>query len=108
MKKEIEFNESDLVGSMREALAHAQGKLTLKTTKVPRRTRAMSPAAITRIRRLLKASTPVFAAYLNVTPDTVRTGKRIAGSHPARRCAFCRLRRSSLKSCSLRRSRKSG
>jgi putative transcriptional regulator len=76
MKKETEFNEADLLGSMREALAHAQGKLTLKTTKVPRRTYTMSPAAIARIRRRLKASTPVFAAYLNVTPDTVRSWEK--------------------------------
>ena len=76
MKKEIEFNESELLGSMREALAHAKGKLTLKTTKVPRATHKMSPAAIARIRRTLKASTPVFAAYLNVTPDTVRSWEK--------------------------------
>jgi putative transcriptional regulator len=76
MKKEIEFNEAELIGGMREALAHAQGKLTLKTTKVPARTRTMSPAAIARIRRHLKASTPVFAAYLNVTPDTVRNWEK--------------------------------
>lgn len=76
MKKEIEFNESDLISSMREALSHAHGKLTLKTTKVPPRTRAMSPATIARIRRKLKASTPVFAAYLNVTPDTVRSWEK--------------------------------
>lgn len=76
MKKEIQFNEADLIGSMREALEHARGKLTLKTTKVPRRTHAMSPAAIARIRRKLKASTPVFAAYLNVTPDTVRSWEK--------------------------------
>jgi putative transcriptional regulator len=72
MKKEIEFNETDLIGGMREALAHAQGKLTLKTTKVPARTHTMSAAEIIRIRRQIKASTPVFAAYLNVSPDTVR------------------------------------
>jgi putative transcriptional regulator len=76
MKKEIQFNEAELIGSMREALEHARGKLTLKTTKVPRRTHAMSPAAIARIRRKLKASTPVFAAYLNVTPDTVRSWEK--------------------------------
>lgn len=76
MKKEIQFNEAELIGSMREALEHARGKLTLKTAKVPRRTRAMSPAAIARIRRKLKASTPVFAAYLNVTPDTVRSWEK--------------------------------
>jgi putative transcriptional regulator len=72
MKKEIEFNEADLIGGMQEALAHAQGKRTLKTVKVPSRTRGMSAANIIRIRRQLKASTPVFAAYLNVAPDTVR------------------------------------
>jgi putative transcriptional regulator len=76
MKKEIEFNEAELIGGMREALAHARGKLTLKTTKVPRRTYKMPPAAIARIRRRLKASTPVFAAYLNVTPDTVRSWEK--------------------------------
>jgi putative transcriptional regulator len=76
MKKEIQFNEAELIGGMREALEHARGKLTLKTTKVPRRTRTMSPAAIARIRRKLKASTPVFAAYLNVTPDTVRSWEK--------------------------------
>lgn len=72
MNKEHTFNETELIGSLQEALAHAKGKLTLKTTKVPRRTRAMTPASIARIRRALKASTPVFAAYLNVTSDTVR------------------------------------
>jgi putative transcriptional regulator len=72
MKKEIEFNETDLIGGLQEALAHARGKLTLKTTKVPVRTRTMSAAEIIRIRRKLNASTPVFAAYLNVASDTVR------------------------------------
>jgi putative transcriptional regulator len=72
MKKEIEFNETDLIGGLQEALAHAKGKLTLRTTKVPRRTLRMNSATIVRIRKTLNASTPVFAAYLNVTPDTVR------------------------------------
>lgn len=72
MKKEHTFNEAELVGSMQEALAHAKGKLTLKTTSVPRRTTTMTPASIALIRRKLRASTPVFAAYLNVTADTVR------------------------------------
>lgn len=76
MKKEIALNESDLIGSMREALAHARGRLTLKTTEVPRPVRKMSPASIARIRHTLKASTPVFAAYLNVTPDTVRSWEK--------------------------------
>ena len=72
MNKEHAFNEKELMASLQETLAHAQGKLTLKTTKVPRPARKMSPAKISLIRRKMKASTPVFAAYLNVTPDTVR------------------------------------
>ncbi len=76
MNKEHTFNENELIGSMREALAHATGKLTLKTTSVPKRTKQMTPASIARIRHRLKASTPVFAAYLNVTPDTVRSWEK--------------------------------
>jgi putative transcriptional regulator len=72
MTKEHTFNEKELMASLKETLAHAKGKLTLKTTKVPSPTRAMSPAKISLIRRKMKASTPVFAAYLNVTADTVR------------------------------------
>lgn len=76
MKKEVVLNESKLLGSMREALAHAKGRLTLKTTRVPHPARKMTPAGIARLRRTLKASTPVFAAYLNVTPDTVRSWEK--------------------------------
>lgn len=76
MKKEPIFNETELIESMQEALAHAKGKLTLKTTKVPRRTKKITPARIAQIRRQVKASTPVFAAYLNVTPDTVRSWEK--------------------------------
>jgi putative transcriptional regulator len=76
MKNEIAFDQGALVRSMREALEHARGKLTLKTAKVPRRPRAMSPRAIAQLRRKLKASTPIFAAYLNVTPDTVRSWEK--------------------------------
>lgn len=87
MEKEHTFNEAELIGSMQEALSHAKGKLTLKTTLVPSRTTKMTPAKIARIRRQLKASTPVFAAYLNVTPDTVRSWEknRRAPSGPALR-----------------------
>ena len=59
MKKALEFNEAELIGSMQEALTHARGRLTLRTTKLPRRKTTMSAAAIVKIRRKLKASTPV-------------------------------------------------
>jgi putative transcriptional regulator len=70
-----------------EALSHAQGKLTLKTTKLPAQAMPLTPAAIAQIRKKLHASTPVFAAYLNVNPDTVRSwekGRRVP-SGPALR-----------------------
>jgi putative transcriptional regulator len=76
MPKEIRFNESDLIHGMKEALAHAKGQRTMKTTKVPKPARTMSPASIARPRRTLKVSTPVFAAYLNVSPDTVRSREK--------------------------------
>ena len=59
MKKEIRFNEAELIGSMKQALAHAQGKLTLKTTTPPAPIRRVSPSEIARIRRQLNASITV-------------------------------------------------
>ena len=87
MSKGRTFKESELIGSMKEALAHAKGKLTLKTTRVPAPVESMSPKRVATIRRKLKASTPVFAAYLNVTADTVRGWEknRRAPSGPALR-----------------------
>jgi putative transcriptional regulator len=72
----IAFDEAELLGSLEEALAHAEGRLTLRTTRVPEPAPRMSPAAIARLRRTLRASTPVFAACLNVTPDTVRSWEK--------------------------------
>ncbi len=87
MKKEIPFNENDLIAGLGEALAHAKGKLTLKTAKLPPQPKPLSPSAISKIRKELHASTPVFAAYLNVNTDTVRSwekGRRVP-SGPALR-----------------------
>jgi putative transcriptional regulator len=72
MSKEHIFDEGELVKSMHEALAHAKGRLTLRTTRLARPTAKMSATKIANIRRKFKASTPVFAAMLNVAPDTVR------------------------------------
>ena len=73
MPKEIIFNEAQLLESMQQAVEHAQGQRTLKTTKVAKKAGKLSPRKILGIRQALKASTPVFAAYLNVSPDTVRS-----------------------------------
>ena len=76
MKKEHSFNEAELIGSMQEALAHAKGKLTLKTAKIPKPTKPISALQIAKIRHSLNASRPVFAAYLNVTEDTVKSWEK--------------------------------
>lgn len=70
------FNEVELVGSLQEALAHAKWKPTPGRPKRPSRTARITPAKITWLRRKLNASTTVFAAYLNVTPDTVRSWEK--------------------------------
>jgi putative transcriptional regulator len=72
MNKKHAFNEKELMASLQETLAHAKDKLTLKTTMLPNSPGKMSPTKIALIRRKLKVSTPVFAAYLNVSADTVR------------------------------------
>lgn len=46
MKKEIPFDENDLIAGLGEALSHAQGKLTLKTAKLPAHAKPITPAAI--------------------------------------------------------------
>ncbi|HZM02436.1 MAG TPA: helix-turn-helix domain-containing protein [Candidatus Saccharimonadales bacterium] len=76
MKKGIPFNEAALISGMKEALAHAKGKLTLRTTTPPALIRRISPDEVAHIRRKLNASISVFAAYLNVTPVTVRSWEK--------------------------------
>lgn len=76
MKKDIPFNKNDLIAGLGEALSHAQGKLTLKTVKLPTQPKPLSPAGIARIRQQMHVSTPVFAAYLNVNADTVRSWEK--------------------------------
>ncbi|EIQ00231.1 putative transcriptional regulator [Opitutaceae bacterium TAV1] len=77
----------EIIQGLTEALAHAQGKLTLRTYTVPTPPTPIPPTGITQIRRQLNASTPVFAALLNVEPITVRAwekGRRVP-SGPALR-----------------------
>ena len=80
MKKDVPFNEDDLIESLKEAEAHALGKLTLRTAKLPSKAPAFHAAQIAQIRRQYNASLSVFAAFLNVGEDTVRSwekGRRV-------------------------------
>lgn len=97
-KKPIPFKAEELVRSVedvRDALT-GRRKLTLRTTKLPKPARALTPKDVEQIRARLKVSQPVFAAMLNVPTVTAvswEKGRRrpsgaalrlleIARSHP--------------------------
>lgn len=70
MMKERDFQ--GLLGSMREALAHAQGKLSLRTTILPAPPKPMTAREIRLLRREVNASQAVFAHSLNVSTKLVQ------------------------------------
>jgi len=75
MAKKIKVNVFD---DMREALGgvarYERGEaVNLRVTRIPSRPKEMSPQEIRRIRRALKASQPLFAMYLNVSTNAVRS-----------------------------------
>jgi len=72
---------AELKASMSEALAHARGKVTLKTKDLPLppKVEQISAREIVRLRHELNASQGVFARWLNVSRDTAiswETGRR--------------------------------
>lgn len=69
MKNEM-FTE--LLGSAREALEHAQGKRSLRTTTLPLPPKPLNGRAVKRLRATLHASQAVFARYLNVSTKLVQ------------------------------------
>src|SRR5471030_460372 len=69
MKKEM---FTDLLGSAHEALAHAQGKRSLRTTTLPLPPKPFNARAVKRVRASLRASQAVFARFLNVSTKLVQ------------------------------------
>ena len=63
---------AELLGSANEALEHAQGKRSLRTTSLPRPPKSLNGRAIKRVRAVLHASQAVFARYLNVSTKLVQ------------------------------------
>jgi putative transcriptional regulator len=59
------------MGGLKDALAHAEGKLTLKTTVPPSPAPAMAPEEIRALREGLKLSQAVFGRLLNVPSVTI-------------------------------------
>ena len=70
-RSEIEFRVGDLMDGLADALAHAKGKRSLKTTVLPDAAPKFSPEAIRSVRAGLKVSQRVFGRLLNVPVITV-------------------------------------
>ncbi|MFT6633966.1 MAG: putative transcriptional regulator [Bacteriovoracaceae bacterium] len=68
-----------LLGSMSEAVEHAQGKVTLKseTLELPSEPPVYTKSKIKRIREeILKVSQPVFASILACSPSAIKAWER--------------------------------
>src|SRR6266849_94906 len=70
----------DLKEAMQDALAYERGEpVNLRVTELPAPPKRITPNEIRRIGRALNASQTLFAVYLNVSPNAVRSweqGKR--------------------------------
>jgi DNA-binding transcriptional regulator YiaG len=75
MAKKIKVNIfDDMREALRDAAAYERGEpVNLRVTRIPSRPKEISPREIRRIRRALKASQSLFAAYLNVSTNAVRS-----------------------------------
>jgi putative transcriptional regulator len=63
---------TELLTSANEALGHAQGKRSLRTTTLPLPPKSLNGRAVKRARASLHASQAVFARYLNVSTKLVQ------------------------------------
>ena len=75
MAKKIKVNIfDDMKEALRGVAAYERGEaINLSVTRIPSRPKEISPREIRRIRQALKASQPLFAAYLNVSTNAVRS-----------------------------------
>jgi len=75
MAKKIKVNIfEDMKEALHGAAAYEQGKaVNLRVTRIPPRPKEISPREIRRIREALQASQPLFATYLNVSTNAVRS-----------------------------------
>ena len=63
---------TELLGSAHEALEHAQGKRSLRTTTLPLPPKSLNGRGVKRVRASLHASQAEFARYLNVSTKLVQ------------------------------------
>ena len=64
----------DVKEALQDAAAYERGEiLNLRVTRIPSRPKQISPKEVRHIRRALNASQALFASYLNVSPNAVRS-----------------------------------
>jgi putative transcriptional regulator len=64
----------ELHASLRDALAYEDGRqVDLRATELPPAPRKLRPRDIREIRKALNASQTLFATFLNVSPNTIRS-----------------------------------
>jgi putative transcriptional regulator len=63
---------AELLASANEALEHAQGKRSLRTTTLPLSPKSLNGRAVKRVRASLHASQAMLARYLNVSTKLVQ------------------------------------
>ena len=75
MVKRIKVNIfDDMREALRDAAAYERGQmLDLRVTRIPPRPKPISAKEVRAIRRTLNASQALFASYLNVSPNAVRS-----------------------------------
>jgi putative transcriptional regulator len=75
MAKKIKVNIfDDMREAMQEALAYERGEpVNLRVTRIPMRPKPISAREVRLIRQALNASQALFASYLNVSPNAVRS-----------------------------------
>ena len=72
-KKKVNIYK-ELRQSLQDALAYRRGEpVNLRVTHIPTPPKRISPREIRQIRHALKASQSIFAVYLNVSPNAVRS-----------------------------------
>ena len=64
----------DMTEALQDAAAYERGEaVNLRVTRVPARPKPISAKEVRRIRQALNASQALFASYLNVSPNAVRS-----------------------------------
>jgi putative transcriptional regulator len=64
----------DMKGALRDVAAYERGEgVNLRVTRIPPRPKRISPKEVRQIRETLKASQALFASYLNVSANAVRS-----------------------------------